>query len=98
MLKLHRKTGETILIGDDIEVKVLKGTCSLGISAPQDVRILRGELSEIPVINYGPLAFLAATLANKDGEGLWKNMPPELRAVYLSEAAARLKEWQDANR
>lgn len=47
MLVLSRKREERILIGDDIEVKVvavLGNRVRLGISCPKDVRILRSEL------------------------------------------------------
>lgn len=47
MLVLSRKTGETIQIGDDIEIRILevKGdTVRIGIEAPKSVDILRGEL------------------------------------------------------
>ena len=47
MLILGRKVGDTILIGDGIKVVVLasdrKGV-RLGIEAPADVTILRGEI------------------------------------------------------
>ena len=47
MLVLNRKIGDEIIIGNGIKVKVLAVTDSnvkLGIEAPQDVAILRGEL------------------------------------------------------
>ena len=47
MLVLSRKVGERIVIGDNITVVVQRvsgGRVSLAIEAPQDVRILRGEL------------------------------------------------------
>lgn len=47
MLVLSRKTGETIQIADNIEVKILeiKGdTVRIGIEAPKSVDIVRGEL------------------------------------------------------
>lgn len=49
MLVLTRKAGETIRIGDDIVVTVtwVEGNkVSLGIAAPHDVKILRGEIAE----------------------------------------------------
>lgn len=48
MLVLTRKTAETIQIGDNIVVKVIrtgKGTVKIGIEAPNDVRVIRGELT-----------------------------------------------------
>ena len=47
MLILTRKRSETIRIGDDILIKVIKtgrNTVKLGIEAPSEVRVLRGEL------------------------------------------------------
>lgn len=47
MLVLKRKAGETILIGEDIEVRVLAiegEQVRVGIAAPQSVMVLRGEL------------------------------------------------------
>ena len=48
MLILTRKRSETIQIGDNVTIKVIrtgKGSVKLGITAPEDVRVLRGELS-----------------------------------------------------
>ncbi len=47
MLVLSRKLGEKIIIGDNITVTVLETTGNrvrLGISAPNEVRVLRSEL------------------------------------------------------
>jgi carbon storage regulator len=47
MLVLSRKMEESIMIGSKIEVTVLSvanGRVKLGIRAPKDVRVLRGEL------------------------------------------------------
>ncbi|GAB4154384.1 MAG: hypothetical protein Tsb009_30980 [Planctomycetaceae bacterium] len=49
MLVLTRKKTETIQIGDDVIVKVIRTGANhvkLGIDAPHYVRILRGELSD----------------------------------------------------
>ncbi|MDG1893521.1 MAG: carbon storage regulator [Fuerstiella sp.] len=51
MLVLTRKPAETIRIGDDVVIKVIKtarGTVKIGIDAPDDVRVIRGELLEKP--------------------------------------------------
>lgn len=51
MLVLSRKQGESIRIGDDIEVKITNvngGQVKIGITAPDDVTILREELSTLP--------------------------------------------------
>lgn len=47
MLVIGRKKGESILIGDNIEVTISKvedGSVKLAISAPKSVTILRKEL------------------------------------------------------
>ncbi len=49
MLVVSRKKGESILIGDDIEITIVKadnGSVKLSIQAPKDVTILRKELKE----------------------------------------------------
>ena len=56
MLILQRKAGESLVIGDDITVRVISvdGTrVRLAISAPEDIPILRSEL-------------IVATAANRD--------------------------------
>ncbi|MCT8976138.1 carbon storage regulator CsrA [Clostridium sp. CX1] len=47
MLVISRKKGESLLIGDDIEITVVKlddNSVKLSISAPKSVTILRKEL------------------------------------------------------
>lgn len=47
MLVLTRKKGESVLIGEDIEVTVIKtddGSVKLAINAPKNITILRKEL------------------------------------------------------
>lgn len=49
MLILRRKAGETLVIGDDIQIKVLdigEGGVRLAIDAPKSIAILRGELCQ----------------------------------------------------
>ncbi len=49
MLVLGRKPGEYIVIDGSIKVKVIrseKGDLRLGIEAPRDVKIVRGEVYE----------------------------------------------------
>lgn len=49
MLILSRKTGEEIILGNDIVIKITetgKGSVKLGIEAPKEMIILRGELKE----------------------------------------------------
>lgn len=47
MLVLSRKRGQSIIVGNDIEIKVLEGHGSevkLGIMAPREVVVLRKEI------------------------------------------------------
>ncbi len=62
MLVLTRKPAELIHIGNDIVIKVIKtgkGTVKIGVEAPANVRVMRGELvaneKPAPVIptNFG---------------------------------------------
>lgn len=49
MLVLSRKVGEKLVIGDNITVEVVRisgNRITLGLVAPSDVKILRGELSK----------------------------------------------------
>ena len=49
MLVLARKTDESIVIGEDIVVKIISvenGVVKLGIDAPKEVAIIRNELIE----------------------------------------------------
>ena len=50
MLVLSRKVGQEILIGDNVRITITKvsgNRVTLGIEAPDHVRILRGELEPI---------------------------------------------------
>jgi carbon storage regulator len=54
MLVLSRKVGERLVIGDNITVvinRIAGNRVTIGIEAPNDVRIVRGELSpEVEVV------------------------------------------------
>jgi carbon storage regulator len=50
MLVITRKTGDSLVISDDIKITLLSiggDKVSLGIDAPKSVSIIRGELLEI---------------------------------------------------
>lgn len=54
MLIIARRKGQRILIGDDVEVVVTelsKGTVKLGILAPTERTILRGETKDVADAN-----------------------------------------------
>lgn len=49
MLIITRKKGESLMIGDDIEITISKiedGSVKIGINAPKKITILRKELYE----------------------------------------------------
>jgi len=49
MLVISRKTEEFVQIGEDIVIKVIKstnGSVKIGIQAPDEMRVIRGELQE----------------------------------------------------
>jgi carbon storage regulator len=51
MLVLTRKRDERLFIGDDIQVVVLRiqgNRITLGIQAPDGVRIIRAEIADLP--------------------------------------------------
>jgi len=55
MLVLTRKQSQLIQIGDNIVIKVIRtgpGTVKLGIDAPHDVRVMRGELDGVLIQQY----------------------------------------------
>ena len=64
MLVLTRKPAETIRIGQDIVIKVIKtgsGSVKIGIDAPQSVRVLRGEKYDAAPEAALPAASAAST-------------------------------------
>ena len=68
MLVLTRKRSETIQIGENIFVKVIRtgrSTEKIGIEAPANVRVVRGELLETPAPAAQPATL---TLENHRGE------------------------------
>ncbi|MCQ2022260.1 carbon storage regulator CsrA [Clostridium butyricum] len=49
MLVITRKKGQSLMIGDDIEITISKiedGSVKIGIQAPKNITILRKELYE----------------------------------------------------
>jgi carbon storage regulator len=50
MLVLNRKLGESLIVGDNIEIKILEiqdGKIKIGIEAPKDISILRKEVYDL---------------------------------------------------
>ena len=55
MLVLSRKVDETIHIGDSVQVKILAisgNRVRIGIDAPGDVQVIRGELNEWQELSF----------------------------------------------
>ena len=66
MLILTRKRDDSIKIGDDIVIRVMRtarGSVKIGIEAPASVRIVRGELNE-----FGEIAGAATSAEHGEGE------------------------------
>lgn len=57
MLVLSRKAGEKVFVGPDIVITILssgRSRTKIGIEAPSDVQIRRGELPEVGPLNRSP--------------------------------------------
>lgn len=73
MLVLRRRAGESLLIGDEIEIELLAVTAhgaKIGIRAPKDTVVLRKELR----ITQQQNARAALGPAQKDFEGAIKKL------------------------
>jgi carbon storage regulator len=73
MLVLSRKIGEKVVIGDGIVLvvkRILGQRVTFGIEAPQNVRIVRGEL---PRFDEAPVEKMPAP--NRVREELWAARP-----------------------
>ena len=68
MLVLSRKEGEKLVIGDNIVLTVNRingNRVSIGVEAPRDIRIVRGELQRHEV-SAGPNAPMAMPIAESN--------------------------------
>lgn len=73
MLVLSRKEGERLVIGDNIIITVNRiagNRITLGIEAPRDVRIVRGELDKSPSELHGQTAPRQQSLLEIDASDL----------------------------
>ena len=81
MLVLTRKVNESICIGDDIVVKVVRiqgNRIQFGIEAPKEVRIVRGELQAATPLITATAGF-APTLTTPTGSPT--TVPPGSDAI-----------------
>ncbi|MCB2294283.1 carbon storage regulator CsrA [Clostridium algoriphilum] len=66
MLVIGRKKGESLLIGDDVEITIIKvenGSVKIAINAPREISILRKELyKEVTDENQRAMVFDASAL------------------------------------
>ncbi|MBW9154972.1 carbon storage regulator CsrA [Clostridium tagluense] len=66
MLVIGRKKGESLLIGDDVEITIVKienGSVKISINAPREISILRSELyKEVTDENQRAIVFDASVL------------------------------------
>ncbi len=74
MLVLSRKVGEKLMVGDDIVLTINRisgNRVAIGIEAPRDVRIVRGELQRNQVApsagspNTAPMGEATIAVASK---------------------------------
>jgi carbon storage regulator len=102
MLKLGRKSGQSVLIGDDIRVMVLGisgDNVSLGFDAPQEVPILRAEKYEGGKLerkhDFGPVSYLAHQIYCDENPYIsWEQIPTEIRYLYKSKAEGLIYNWR----
>ncbi len=82
MLVLSRKVGERIVIAGNITIvvhKVAGNRVSLGVEAPRDVRVVRGELGKlVEAIALAPTVSAAGLGALPDES--WTRLPGTVRA------------------
>lgn len=66
MLVISRKKGESLLIGEDIEITIVKienGSVKIAINAPKEISILRTELyKEVKNENQNAMTFDVSVL------------------------------------
>ena len=86
MLVLTRKTNQSIMIGDDVEVTVLavsRDKIRLGISAPKEVPVYRKEVW---------LSMKDGTVEPADGEADDAESKDEIEGAIIDGAAAKVEE------
>ena len=81
MLVLSRKKNQSIVIGDNIQIEVLKisgNTVRIGIAAPREVTVLRGELAPFGI-------------NEEDNAAKTKSLPSQSVAVHEHESGYEIE-------
>ncbi len=69
MLVLSRKEGEQLVIGDNIVItinRIAGNRVAIGVEAPREVSIVRGELQKQTPVNRGGVSGLAGSMVDSD--------------------------------
>ncbi|MDO5747661.1 MAG: carbon storage regulator [Actinomycetaceae bacterium] len=95
MLVLTRRDGETIMIGDDVEITVVechRDAVRIGIDAPRSTKIRRGELLD-PARIREPKDFKKARLeaAKKEREQQQTDKQKPVKTVRVSKGTPTAK-------
>ena len=88
MLIIGRRVGETIFLGDNVEIRIMDLTHSrvkIGIIAPRDLGILRGEMRQAAAQNLAASQGAASSLASVVGR-----LREERKAAPVSNVAELL--------
>ena len=97
MLVLTRKTQETIQIGNDITISILKlkgNAVRIGIEAPKDVRVLRGELPTFDDATVDVDSVAPTPATNESNKSEDETTVSELEWDLLMKLAERRKSCQ----
>jgi carbon storage regulator CsrA len=91
MLVLTRKLSESVKIGNDVIITVTQirnGKVKLGIEAPEELRIIRSELGELPDVHTGKSIPPKTTTPPTDhtiGNNPHSNQPLDFTTEYAVE-------------
>ena len=84
MLVIRRRPGETLVIGEDIEIEILDASPSqvkLGIRAPKSVPILRKEIQLTRDQNLAAARELSSADIQRLADSLKNSVPEPIRPV-----------------
>lgn len=92
MLVLTRRSGESILIGGDVRIRILRAGGSrvrIGIEAPSDVRIVREKGEDAPPLAGSPIDALQVPRPHLLRDGVTRNVAATARTGRESVPAPR---------